>query len=208
MYAYCNNNPVSFEDASGKALKPCTTFINDGNKALAEPEPDPLTVSIGASASITLGPIVYGAQIALVTDNYGVSEYQFTFFTPISSDALKQKPTPDEMLAKVAKYEKITDLVGFSLMGNVSVYNTPNVENLYDMGYQVGGAIGAGGAIAVDYNIIPNGNGTPYQGITISTGMGSTDLHASMGSTGRIGSSIVSVYDLADVICRGLYGGY
>ena len=30
MFAYCNNNPIVFEDASGYALKPCTTFINDG----------------------------------------------------------------------------------------------------------------------------------------------------------------------------------
>ena len=30
MFAYCNNNPVTYEDASGHALKPCTTYINDG----------------------------------------------------------------------------------------------------------------------------------------------------------------------------------
>ena len=206
MFAYCNNNPVTYEDASGHALKPCTTYINDGNKGIAEP--NPLTVSMGISGSITLGPIVHGAQVALVTDSYGFSEFQFTYFIPISSDALGKTPSTDEMLSKVAAYDKITDLLGLSLMGNVSIYNTPTVKNLYDMGYQIGGAIGAGGAIAVDYNIIPHGNGTPYKGITISAGIGSSDLHASMGSTVRMGSSKVSVYDLAAAIYRGLHGGY
>ena len=36
MFAYCNNNPVIYEDASGHALKPCTVAINDGNQALPE----------------------------------------------------------------------------------------------------------------------------------------------------------------------------
>jgi len=29
MFAYCNNNPVGYEDASGAMRKPCTVAIND-----------------------------------------------------------------------------------------------------------------------------------------------------------------------------------
>ena len=36
MFAYCNNNPVIFEDASGHALKPCTVVINDGDPRVTE----------------------------------------------------------------------------------------------------------------------------------------------------------------------------
>ena len=206
MFSYCNNNPVMYADSTGLALVPCTVAINDGGKGIVEP--DPLTVSMGVAGSVTLGPFVYGAQLALVTDSYGYSEVQVTFYSPISSDAIRKVPSVDEMFSKVASYEKITDILEFSLMGNLSIYNAPAVENLYNTGYQVGGALGAGGAIAVDYNIVPNGPGSPYKGITFSAGLGSNDIHASMGSTFRLMSSKASVYDLVDAIRRGLYGGY
>ena len=37
MFAYCNNNPVLFADATGHALFPCTVFINDGNGKISDP---------------------------------------------------------------------------------------------------------------------------------------------------------------------------
>ena len=166
----------------------------------------PFTVSMGLSGCITLGPFVYGFQLALVTDSMGYSELQFTFYSPISSSALASTPSVDEMLAQVATYEKFTDVIEFSFMGNVSVYDAPLVENLHGIGYQVGGALGAGSAVAVDYNIVPNGTDKSYRGITISSGMGTNDLHGVMGTTSRLFKSRISVYDIANAMHNALFG--
>ena len=39
MFAYCNNSPIIFEDASGTALKPNTVYINDGGSGEITDEP-------------------------------------------------------------------------------------------------------------------------------------------------------------------------
>ena len=184
MFAYGLNNPTTRVDITGTR---------------------PTTVSAGIAGCITLGPFVYGIQLALVTDSLGYSEVQFTYYSPISSSALANTPAADTRLAKIATYEKFTDVFEFSIMGNVSVFNAPLAENLHGIGYQVGGTLGAGSAIAVDYNIVPNGSDNPYRGFTISSGIGSNDVHGVMGVTTRLFKSRISVYDIAAAVHNALY---
>ena len=61
---------------------------------------------------------------------------------------------------------------------------------------------------ATDYNIIPNKSDTPYKGITISAGLGSSDVHAVMGSTFRLATSRASVYDLVQSAYNAVWGVY
>ena len=44
---------------------------------------------------------------------------------------------------------------------------SPSVSLLHGDGYQFGGSIGAGSVVSVDYNIVPNGSGNPYEGISL-----------------------------------------
>ena len=166
----------------------------------------PYTLAVGAAGSITLGPFVYGLQFALVSDSLGYSEIQMTYYSPMSTDALKKTPSTDQMLVQSATYEKLTDIIEYSLVGNISAFNAPSVSDLQNEGYQIGAALGTGTAIAVDYNIVPNGSSTPYTGITLSTGIGSTDGHASMGYTIPLFSSKISVFDVLYAMHNTIYG--
>lgn len=110
------------------------------------------------------------------------------------------------MLEIVSKADKVTDLWQLSLMGNMSFYNTPTADKLYNTGYQYGKTIGAGRAAGVDFNIIPNGTGDPYKGITFSGGLGCGDIHCAVSDTRAITPVPFSVYDLADAMMKGFLG--
>ena len=206
MFAYCLNNPENMVDVTGTCGYAAGSTVWQNCGRVSCPYYSPTTVAAGISGSITLGPFVYGIQLAVVTDSLGYSEIQLTYFSPISSDALANTPSVDKMFVQAASQEKFTDILEFSLMGNLSFYNAPLAENLYSVGYQVGGSVGAGSAVAVDYNIIPNGSQQPYGGITISSGIGSSDVHAVMGVTRQLLRSPISVYDIANALHNAIYG--
>lgn len=211
MYAYCLNNPTSFLDSAGTyAYNQRSHFQNNCYDASLPIGTNnyPITTSMGISASVTLGPIVYGAQVAVVTDSLGYSEIQFTYFSPLSSSAIANAPAVDTMLDRIASIDKATDVLEFSLMTNLSFFNAPLAENLHDIGYQAGCTIGTGPAIAVDYNLIPNGSNTPYRGITISNGFGSADVRGAIGVTTRLTRSPFSVYELAEILNNAFWGGH
>ena len=195
MFAYCNNNPVCLADPYGTCGYIAGTAIWKSCGDPSCPYYSQYTLSVGTAVGISLGPFTYGLQLALVTDSLGYSEIQLTYFVPISSTTLASTLSTDEMLAKAATYEKFNDVLDVSIMGNFSCFNTPSVSNLHNEGYQVGGTWGEGTAIALDYNIVPNGSEKAYTGITFSCGFGSTDAHASMGYTVPLHSSKLSVYD-------------
>ena len=206
MFAYCGNNSVVLTDPTGTCgyMAGTTVWKPCGRRNC--PSYSPYTLAVGVAGSITLGPIAYGLQFALVSDSLGASEIQMTYYSPLSSDALKKIPSSDQMLAQSATYEKFSEIIEYSLVGTFSAFNAPSVSDLHNEGYQIGGAWGKGTAIAVDYNIVPNGSGTPYKGITFSTGLGSTDGHASMGYTMPLFSSIISVFDVLYAMHNTIYG--
>ena len=207
MFAYCDNNPANKIDPSGTCgyVAGTTFWMPCGNSNC--PYYSPYAIAIGVSGSITLGHFVYGLQLALVSDSMGSSELQLTYYSAMSTDAHANTQTTDDMLAQAAKYEKFTDIFEYSLAGNMSYFNTPSVENLHGEGYQIGGMLGTEPAVAVDFNIVPNGSESPYTGWSLSIGKGSTDGHCSMGYTIPLCSSKMSVFDIMFAAYNTQYGG-
>ena len=211
MFAYCGGNPIVYSDDTGSRRDVCVICKDDGGSGNLKAKTKAsstvsLTTSVGVSVSIGVGPFTYGAQIALVTDSTGYSEVQATYYVPISSSSVSSTPTVSQMVNQIGAAERATNSVSFSVMGNISAYDAPSTSDLHEIGYQVGGSFGAGSAIAVDYNIIPNGTNQPYKGITISGGIGTFDLHGVMGITVPLFQCPISVFDVAEAANNAFWG--
>ena len=209
MFTYCLNNPACFLDPAGTCSYKFSLggWVDCGkSNCTSSSNYLPITVSMGISGSIGIGPLVVGFQFAVVTDSTGYSELQFTSYMPYSPGQIAGSPSTDEMLELAGTADKATDYMQLSLMGNMSFYNTPRAADLYGAGYQYGKTIGLGGAAGVDINIIPNQDGDPYQGITFSGGCGSGDVHCAVSDTMSVTPVPFSVYDLAEAMINGFYG--
>ena len=199
MFAYCGNNPVSRIDATGTSYS-CAFFVI-GIDGANEVNYD-YTVSLGGILGMDIGSLSMSLQIALVTDSAGVSEIQISYSAPnIITTGL---PSVDEMLADISK-DKSQNKFGITFAGTVSFTNAPSVTNLYGPSYSVGGAFFG---TSVDYNMIPVGDGSNeiYSGITVSSGMITPGFNVSMSNTIWGVSVPFSVFDVAEVMNKGLWG--
>ena len=200
MFAYCNNNPIMYADASGNFMRPTTVIINDiggggdgddessdsksiqeqnlFDKARGATEPLDGTCTFGLLiASVSVGPFVYSYQLGLACDLDGNIALQET-----KSDG----------------YGVSNDSLGASAAPYFSYSDAPDVYKLNDAGVAAGVSAGAvvyglplyGG---YDINLISDKNGGYYNGGTVYFGFGTpgADAHVTTGNTETLWSANV-----------------
>lgn len=203
MFAYCLNNPVNYEDYTGScSYNKLTGEKHDCGRGDCPDSENysPFTVSIGGLISFGIGPLVISIQIALVSDCTGESEIQISYSGPnIFSTSL---PSTDEMLDDIAK-DKPNFKLGISGAGFMTVTNAPSVESLHGFAYSIGGSVTG---MAIEYNIIPDGNGGNYSGVTVATGAITPGFNFNMSNTVFSSSVPFSAFDLIEAAYDGVYG--
>ena len=198
LFAYCFNNPVNMTDNSGtwpswndikagfkNAVKWTTSNIlqpmtNNIQVALSNVD---ATYSTGISLSVTPSGFVFNFQIGLSVDTDGNVAIQGSLGTGFTSG------TP-----------------GLSASVYQTVTNAPSVNELTEMGYQIGGSaipiVGIPAIVGGDFNIIPDPkNNTTYYGGTINGGLalGSPggEFHVGFGNTFLLYDVPFNIYDTA-----------
>ncbi len=194
MYAYCNNNPISYIDSEGKVpdwIKDTVKWVTQNIVIPVEETAKnilsklDLTLSKGISINASTSIFTFGFQLGLSIDTEGNIALQYSF----SSGFTGGFPS-----ASISMYETLT--------------NAPSIYDLTGMGYQIGGSYGAivyGVPVVAggNFDIIPSSNnGDTYYGITSSAGLGvpGKEFYVTGGMTGTVSGIGFNVFDFAESI--------
>ena len=177
MFAYCGNNPVASADPSGEwsvksvikwfAKNVARPVVKGVEHVLSKLD---FTFSRGLSASATPGIFSLNAQLGIAFDLKGNVAMQWNLSGGVT-----------------------TGSPGLSLTSYHLATNAPEISDLEDTGYQLGGLKGipigyVPVAVGGDFNIIPNSKeeNKYYYGISDNVGLGSSELHVIWGDTWTI----------------------
>ena len=191
MYAYCFNSPITLSDSTGNWPE----WVKDAFKWVAKNVIRPVvkavqesladvdgTYSVGVSANFSSGGISTNVQIGVSMDANG-----------------------DVAIQRSSVGGFTTGSPGMSITGYQMVTNAPRINELEDLGYQIGGSgqvIISGVPLIVggDLNIIPDPNqNTTYFGATTNMGFGTPggEFHVEWGQTKTDESTRFNIFDVA-----------